>query len=196
MIWSRGAHSQSLHLLFTISEWAVKWEKQEYLKPRASKLVQTVLQNVCSLTNNRTINIITELPALQECYPMNYCEYLKFTSAATMFISSVNRKQSCERDESGTVSALVVRNCPGSLYCHPENRVKCLWTKINSVVTFFPRINQLILMDATHWKDLSLLIFLRRGLQFLSGGKNADLSKPEVSLWSRLLVGVFSFHWM
>ena len=85
---------------------------------------------------------------------MNYCEYLKFTSAATMFIVSVNRKQYCERAESGTVAALVVRMgiiyCPVSLYCHPENRVKCLWTKLNSVVTFFPRINQLIKRDTAH----------------------------------------------
>ena len=64
-------------------------------------------------------------------------------------------------------------HCPVSLYCHPENRVKCLWTKLNSVVTFFPRINQLIKMDTAHWKDLSVLIFLR----FLSGWEKCWLVK-------------------
>ena len=83
---------------------------------------------------------------------MNYCEYLKFTSTATMSILSVNRKQYCDQDETRA-------ECPGgqtayycsvSRYCHPENGVKCLWTNLNSVVTFSPRINQVIKMDPTH----------------------------------------------
>ena len=88
---------------------------------------------------------------------------------------SVNRKHYCEWAESGTVTGGQdgYYHCPVSLYCHPENRVKCLWTKLNSVVTFFPRINQLIKMDTAHWKDLSVLIFLK----FLSGWEKCSLVK-------------------
>ena len=84
---------------------------------------------------------------------MNYCEYLKFTSTATMSISSVNRKQYCDRDETRAVcpgGGQTGYYCPVSRYCHPENGVKCLWTNLNSVVTFSPRINQVIKMDPTH----------------------------------------------
>ena len=83
---------------------------------------------------------------------MNYCEYLKFTSTATMSISSVNRKQYCDRDETRAEcpGGQTGYYCPVSRYCHPENGVKCLWTNLNSVVTFSPRINQVIKMDPTH----------------------------------------------
>ena len=115
------------------------------------------------------------------------CEYLKFTSAATMFICKQEAllwagwiwDRGCAGGQDGYY------HCPVSLYCHPENRVKCLWTKLNSVVTFFPRINQLIKMDTAHWKDLSVLIFLK----FLSGWEKCWLVKvrgfplKSVSCW-------------
>ena len=78
--------------------------------PRASAISQQLQLN-SSPTNIRIINISPELPALQECFQMNYCGIFG-TSEATMFIKFVNRKQYCD-----IVSGMGPRGhyCPVSL---------------------------------------------------------------------------------
>ena len=80
-------------------------------------------------------------------------------SGNNVYLLSVNRKQWRDGTESG---------CPGGLSivrCHGIVIQKIEWNvcgqSLNSVVTFFPGINQTTKMDTTHWKDLSVVMFLK-----------------------------------